>query len=280
MSAAAASSVAAGGVGSSESYSRGLRYSLGAHGLILLIALLKSLVFPGNPIVIPPALRVDIVGLPDVLKKDLIKVPTAPAPDKPAPEEAKPHETIKELKPLPPVKETVKQKPAPPPKEMAEPDEMVLKPRETTKTREKKMKSALDRIRALEKIKDDLKGETKKTKPSGMVVKGNQISKGSSLSPDARESAIASYYDTIRDRLQSNWALPVWLARQKLSAQINLKLDGAGRVSGLQITRASGNAQFDEAVRRAVQQSSPFPPPPADIAGSIAASGVQVGFPL
>ena len=111
----------------------------------------------------------------------------------------KAEQQLKELKPLPPAKAKT------PPKEEAEPDELVLKPvrkEPETKVREKRNKSALDRIRALEAIKDEVSAEKKK--PAGMLVK-DKISKGQSLSPEARESAESSYFDQLRDQLQSNW---------------------------------------------------------------------------
>ena len=57
----------------------GLRKSLAIHGLLLALVLLASLVFQGNPIPILPTLRVDVVGLPDALKKDL-QTPGNPSP--------------------------------------------------------------------------------------------------------------------------------------------------------------------------------------------------------
>lgn len=252
-----------------EEMSRGLRWSLIFHATVFAIIVFKTIVFPGAPIPLVPALRVDIVGLPDVLKKDLKNIPRTPAPET----EQKPEPA----KPLPPPVVTPPAK-TPPPKEQAEPDEMVLKPtQQQTKAREKKMKSALDRIRALEKINDEVNSNNK---PSAMVVKGNKVSKGSSLSPDAKEAEENSYFDAVRDKLQDNWALPVWLARQQLSAQILVRIDASGHVSGLTFMKPSGNAQFDAAVRKTVSDSQPFPPPPTEIVDSIGSRGVLVGFPL
>ena len=118
---------------------RAVTRSLFAHGAIAAFIILKSLVFPGDPVFIAPALRVDIVGLPDLLKKDLPSVsktlPKSDLQEKLA-EAAK---DAKKIKPLP-VEEAVK------------PDEMVLNPKKVdkkiTKTEEKeKAKKPDTRVR-------------------------------------------------------------------------------------------------------------------------------------
>src|SRR5690242_2494332 len=64
-------SVAASQTRSAPDLSYGLKWSLGAHALLILAVLVKSFIFPGKPIPYIPTLKVDLVGLPDVLKKDL-----------------------------------------------------------------------------------------------------------------------------------------------------------------------------------------------------------------
>ena len=239
----------------SEKLSRGVTWSLIGHGTIFLVLILKSWVFPSTPFIHTPVLRVDVVGLPDILKKDLNQV------SKNKPQSAE----IERI-----VKETVA------------PDEMVLNPKKEVKEKEKKkekpreekMSSALARIRALEKIREET------AEDSGVIIKGNQISKGSSLSGEAKESAESSYYDLVRDRLVDNWALPPWLARQKLSAQVVIHISSEGQVSKLQFTRPSGNTQFDEAIRASIKLSVPFPKPPKEVLTIVQDRGILVGFPL
>jgi outer membrane biosynthesis protein TonB len=230
---------------------QGMKWSLIGHVGLLVFILFKSLVFPGNSIPYVPTLRVDIVGLPDVLKKDL-KAPTA---------------SSKEIEKA--LEESEKK--APKEKEVAAPDEMVLKPKKTAN----RNKNALARIKALAKMDTS---EDSRSAPK--IIKGNQLSKGTSLSGDARESAVANYYDSIRDRLQENWALNPLLARQKFSASVQLFIDARGKLVRFKFTKLSGNSQFDDAVRRALQQSQPFSPPPAELKASLLSDGLFLGFPL
>ncbi len=245
-----------------ERLSAGLRWSLIIHGALLMTAFMKTVVFPGKPVTLLPTLRVDIVALPDVLKKDL-KLPSSilnPAPPSPPPQK----------------------KSTSAPEEKAAPDEMVLKPskvKEASKQREKKLKSALNRIKALEKIASENEPPKEKAAP---LIKGNKISKGTSLSADALEAATASYYDTVRDRMQEKWELPIWLSRQQnLSAKVMIFIDSRGKIRSFHFVKNSGNAQFDDEVKRTLQQSQPYPPPPpGEIASKLLTDGILVGFPL
>lgn len=253
---------------------RAITWSLIGHGGIALFVVLKSLVFPGNPIMIAPALRVDLVGLPDILKKDLTNVPKAlPKSDL----EEKLAEAARDAKKI---KVT-------PIEEAAKPDEMVLKPKKTEKTElkeekkdtAKKIDTALAKIRALERLKDKSE-ETKPDEEEAIVIKGNQVSQGTSLSGDAREKAQSGYYDLIREALVEFWALPSWLAREKLSAQVQMRIDPAGRVLALKFLKPSGNSAFDDAIRGTIRDAQPLPRPPRELTTSLSDDGVVVGFPL
>ncbi len=268
----------------SDSLGRNLKVSSTIHAVLLAFVVLKSLVFPGKPKTYQPALRVDLVGLPDLLRKDLNQVspsmPAAPSPNEESEQEQK--DT-----PAPKSKPAVAQ-------EQADPDEMVARPtkgkslaernrdrikeleRQTKaeEERKKKMEASLRRMKSLAKI-----SESADSKP-GVLIKGNQISRGSSLSGDAREASDVSYYDQVRARLQEKWELPIWLSRQSLSAKVEIFIDQRGMVRTFRFTRPSGNPQFDEAVKRTLQASQPFPPPPSAEADSLLAHGISVGFPL
>ena len=240
---------------SETDFRTGFKRSLIFHGALVVFVLLKTLVFPGNPKPYISTLRVDLVGLPDLLKKDMHNVQALP------PSAELPQPTTKHV---------------PKAVEPAEPDEMVLRPKKTERTskdREKKLKSALDRIKSLAKIAS----LEKKASP---VIKGNQVSKGTSLSGDARESAEASYYDSLKAKLQDNWALPIWLARQNLAAQVQIFVDSRGRILSYRFLKPSGNAQFDDAVKKTLAESQPFMTPPSEMAQTLMTDGVLIGFPL
>jgi colicin import membrane protein len=253
-----------------DGLSKGLRLSFAIHAAFLLLLLIRTFVLPGDVEPFTPSLRVDIVDLPDQLKNDIIAAGPKPEESAPKPKEEETKEELEEADPdemaLPSAKKkkeiAKKKKPEPPKKE-------------DDTQRKKKMDNALARIKALQRLRDE---EAKQTQD--IVLKGNKLSKGSSVGGDARESAEISYNDLILERVRENWELPVWMARQNLAAQVQITLDEAGRVTAMRFLRPSGNPQFDDAVRQALKDSDPFPNPPEELRSSVSRRGIILGFPL
>ncbi|MBU6376120.1 MAG: cell envelope integrity protein TolA [Bdellovibrionales bacterium] len=272
-----------GGTHPEESIKANLKLSFSLHAAIAVLIILRSLVFPGEPKQYRPALRVDLVGLPDILKSDLSKIsPSLP------PQESAPAEEPAPSKPAATVEKT----------EEAQPDEMVLKKKTESITernrkkieqlvkeekaeqdRERKMQAALARMKSLARVRSQVAGQDTRQE-SGVLIKGNQISKGTSLSGEASEKAELSYLDLVKSKLQETWELPVWLSRQNLSAKVEITIDNRGLVRTMRFLKPSGNMQFDEAVKRTIAQSQPFPRPPKDDENSLLVHGISLGFPL
>lgn len=253
-----------------KDFNAGFRQSLYLHLGIALIVILKGLVFPSQPIRYTPALRVDIVGLPDILKKDLPKVQKSNSEQNLTDALKTATQAAQQIKPIKiPIQAPTKAEPI-------TQDEIAFRPKKIqpkTEDVRKKNTNALARIRSLDKLAEP-------EHPKGVVIRGNAISHGTSLSGDAKESTEDNYLDILRDRLQENWELPVWLARQKLAAQAQIFLDSQGRLHHFRLTKSSGNPQFDDAVKRSIQASQPFPPPPKNVVSAISSNGVLIGFPL
>lgn len=248
--------------------SRGLIGSFAAHLALLLFLFLKSLVFPSNPIPYIPSLRVDIVGLPEILKKDLSRVSPA-KPSNPKAEVTEPTE-----KPEEPI---TKEELILNPKKIGKRSRTASKPHENAKENkeEKKdrRKKALARIKALNRIQTEDETESP-------PLAGNTISPGSTVTGNARETTQAQYLDAVLARVQENWEIPTFLAKQNLSAQVQIFIDSVGRLRGTRFIRNSGNELFDSAVQQALQRSTPFPPPPQGFAMSALTNGILLGFPL
>lgn len=237
---------------STPSLSAGIKWSFVGHVVLALLILIKSVVFPGKPLPYIPTLRVDLVGLPDVLKKDLHK------------------ETFN--KEIAQVLKKAAQKAVPK-------NEMVIHPKHVTSSDEKSVSSK--NLRALERMKSLAKIQNLESSHSApKIIKGNRLSAGKSLSSDAEESSEANYLDLLRDRLQDNWTLPAWIARQNLSAQVRVFINAQGHLQKLKFVKFSGNAQFDEAVQEALKNSQPFPVPPEALHHLLLSDGILVGFPL
>lgn len=257
------SALQAAGIDELKTIDSGLRWSAIFHASIIILGWLTALVLPQNTTRFVPALRVDVVGLPDLLKADLDRIGkkgNAPK-DETSPEEESPQAAVKV-------------KPEDPTEEATIPTQVKVDP----KKRKKKMDSALNRIRALERIKGEEDGDDRDL--DDVVIKGNKISKGSSISGEAVEGGAPGYLDAIREQVKSNWSLPIWMSRQNLSAQALVFIDPSGKLQGLMIHKSSGNGGFDDAVKRAIQSSQPFPPPPMDLRKAMLRDGILLGFPL
>jgi len=69
-----------------------------------------------------------------------------------------------------------------------------------------------------------------------------------------------SYRQRIFALIKRNWANAVRSAG--LVAAVRFEIAPDGEVSGVQLVRSSGDKAYDQSVVRAVQRSSPLPPPP------------------
>lgn len=249
---------------------RAIGWSAAAHAALFAFVFLKSAFFPSEPKIFNPTLRVDLVGLPDLAKNELNRAKLIPPGLQQELEQAKQDaQDVKQAK-APEVKQ-----------EIAKPDELALNPKKAEKAakpkeREKKISSALARIRALERIKT----ENAESEDEGIEIKGNVVSKGSSLSGDAKEATAVSYEERVKDRISEAWALPPYLQRQNFSAQIVIQIGPDGAIVAQRFRKTSGNPQFDDAVREALRDAQPLPAPPANLREQMLNGGILVGFPL
>lgn len=222
---------------------KAIKLSLGIHLTLLVILFLKSIVMPSeiNTKEYIPSLRVDLVALPDQKTTDQI-TPAMPSASEESKESAK--------------KEKVKA--------AEEKGDYSL----NKKKKKDRMKSALDRIKALEKIKE------------GEQIKGNVVMKGSSAKGVATNSVETTYFDVVLDKIRTEWELPQWLKDRGLSAKVLIQIDRRGMITHTRFIKSSGNEQFDAAVKRTLQASVPFPAPPVSILPNVSQDGIVFGFPI
>lgn len=233
----------------SDTFAKFLALSMAAHLAIVIVFTVKAFWFPSEPIQIRSAIRVDVVALPD----KVMAPPPAPAPPKEPPKVA-----IEPPKPTP----------------------AATTPKAPTKNVADSQKKALDRLKALQAI-DQLKREVEEQKaepPNQPEYKGNILNKGTSLT-GLEKIQYDEYFALIQQHVKDRWDLPQWLADANLKAQIVVMVDDRGFVIRRQIITSSGNEIFDSKVIAAIDQSSPFPPPPARLAGLLQAQGIVFNFP-
>jgi TonB family protein len=244
-------------------------------------------IFAPRPIVVMPTIHVDMVALPTQVKNN----------DEPPPDFSKP------VGPATPVVEEPKADPdqiaKPEPREATpkpQPvrpavDEMVLERKKEAEAK-KRAEAALKRMRdqlkkerlaeeqkkkaALEKRRADLKAFEQKYR---QAVAGNTKNEGNALSGQLAATTDA-YSSAVADRIRAHWALPTFLQGQNLKATIVVHIDARGNVVQMEFTRVSGNTLFDNNAEKAIRNSSPVPPPPAELASSVRRGGMVVSFPI
>ena len=248
---------------------RGVLLSIGLHASLFVFLISRQALFPASkPIQIEQTLRVDLVGLPDLVKAEMPTAMPAPAPPTVDEPEAAQRDTA-----------------APPPPEKSE---MVIPKKESEKAskpapevnRKNQIANALKRIKSIEKLKDQEEKTEREEAQEAAVIKGNKVSPGNSLSGEAKEALEVSYYEKVKDALAENWSLPPWLAKQELSAQVMVQLDSNGQLQNLRFLKSSGNAQFDNIVKNTIRDSLPLPRPPKNLIGQMTDKGMVLGFPL
>lgn len=254
-----------------DHFQRDLAIAAAGHALVLAFIFLQAVFLPSDPIDLRQAIRVDVVGLPEKMTE---LPPPAPA-------------EVKESAPPPsaPVKELPPKvvEPEPAPKAPTVSLDKKPKPKDLSKAQKAAM-DKLKRMSALDKIKEELAAKSKTKAPSAgksgtsQVVKGNEVTKGDSLT-GLSKIAFDEYLSSIKAKVLENWSVPQWLMEANLKARVLVLIDQRGVVMKKTIQQSSGNDIFDGQALDAVDKSSPFPAPPDRIQGVLSTSGIIFNFP-
>jgi outer membrane biosynthesis protein TonB len=248
--------------------------SIGFHGVILLALTVKLVFFPGKAPEYKQAVRVDIVALPEKQVNPVRPAPAKTEVKKPQPEKPKP----KPKKPKPKPKPKPKKPKPKPPKAKAK-----VKPKATVKKIENKkvqdeQDAALERLKALQKMKEKESEQQTEDPIQKIEYKGNQLSKGNSLT-GMESLKHNTYIDKLKPHIKAHWSLPEWLANANLEALVLIKINRAGGIINKVFLEKSGNENFDEYVMGTLEKALPLPPPPSGLVDYYQSQGVKVSFP-
>ncbi len=249
------------------------RKSFLAHVIFLAIFLSWTYLFPSRPLVIQPAIQVDIVALPDFTKGKDNMVDTSLPPK----EDVKPvPQPIDIPDPTPDVMKLPEKEKKPDVKSKEEPAS-----RESAKKALERIRKELaekDRAEQKRQIEDKKKDIERFDEKFRARLAGNSVSHGNSVSGVPAEVTDA-YLGHIVDRIRANWELPAYLQSSNLRAAVRLYVDGNGSVR-YQLSKRSGNEVFDNLVKDAIERAKPFAPPPEGLASELRRNGLEVLFPL
>lgn len=231
--------------------------SVAFHVAIFLVFTVKTAFFPTDIPAYQPAIRVDLVGLPD--KRNPEKPVVTPKPEA-IPEPAKPN--VKEETPKAPAKEVKKA---------------------DSGASQVAALNKLKSLSAIEKLKNMEVGKSKEeAKPQAMtepeVIKGNVLSVGTSLK-GLNKLQFDEYIGSLDVHVKNNWALPEWMLAQNFRAEVYIRLDRNGNLIERKLRIKSGNSEFDQRVMDALEKSNPFPAPPEKFVDLVGIQGITFAFP-
>ncbi len=238
-------------------FTSGLKWSVIAHAIVFMIFGVKTAFFQSEGIDYSAAIRVDIVALPEKLDPDQISM-------------VKPEEKFQEK--TNPV--TLPDKKSNTPKDS---DAINLNQRKS------KQQEALEKLKkqsAIDKIKNDVEREKSSQDALKKItqVKGNILSPGTSLT-GLNKLQHENYIADLDRHIKERWALPEWMAKRELKAQARVRIDEKGQIISREISKSSGNLNYDEIVLDTIDQSAPFPIPPGKFAAIVGVQGIVIGFP-
>ena len=113
--------------------------------------------------------------------------------------------------------------------------------------------TAINRLKHIKQIQSRLEKEK--------VIKGNRIAPGTALR-GLDKLDYDDYIGLLHNHIQSYWELPQWLAvSDNLSTVVKVYLDANGYVIRRELIRSSGDTRFDQIVLSAIDSASPLPKP-------------------
>ena len=261
------------------------------HSLIIMVGVWISLSFnkvllekKARFAVIKTSIRVDIVAMPKLTKKELKSRSLAPP-------------IRKKVKPVSEVRPKVAKKI---PVEIDPYDKVFFK--EKKKSKEKKKRDFLSLLKSIGKRK--IKDSSKKIRPRSKAIKrkktkdlnnkvrkelkqlaiaGNILSKGTSIVGDeaAKDPELFEKYALeVRDIVKENWKLPSYLSNKGYKCKIRIFISKNGNLLKTEIYESSQVSDFNKKALGAIYESSPFPEVPESIQKRIIKGDLYLAFPL
>lgn len=136
----------------------------------------------------------------------------------------------------------------------------------------------VDEMAALKKLKS-IKAEQKREEIlEETKIKGNRIAKGTDL-VGVEKIEYTNYKTVLHSAISAEWDLPKWLVEGNLRAIAEIKIDNDGNLIYKKINLSSGNSIYDAKVMEAIEEASPFQPPPDKFKDIVLYEGVTLAFP-
>ncbi len=243
-----------------DSFSKFVFASFILHLCIVIIYTVKAVLLPTETIIYEPAMRVDLIALPEKITEPQIPTPT---------------EEIKESQKL---QEKINVH-----NEIPQKEDVVLKsdkdiPKVKTDSAIAKIKEsmAIDKIKKL--MGENKESQTQLTETKNITYKGNILSPGTELK-GLNKLQHETYEGDLDRHVKKFWMLPEWMAKKNYSTRVRIYLDEKGFLTRVRIVLSSGFKEYDDLVIDSIKKAVPYPPPPAKFKDMVDVDGVLLGFP-
>lgn len=118
-------------------------------------------------------------------------------------------------------------------------------------------------------------GELSRSGSGGGGREGGGGGGGSAVNP----VLLDIYKKKVHQRIRRNWRIPPGVPTDgNLATLVFFKVDGAGRVFDVRVSKSSGNSAFDQFSIDAIQKSAPLPVPPSEFAAQAEREGMEITF--
>ena len=230
---------------------RWLIVSISIHATIILILLVGNTIyrFVSRPVFISGGIgdgepiSIDVVGMPNVLKKDIASLNKEAKEEKTKPEMTLPEKTRTSI----------------------QKDSLVSKIKEAVQE-EQNYLAKIKIIKGLQ-VQKGVAGGT------SMSSTGTGGSGGSADNVQANP-----YFHTVKQYVRNYWKIPNWMKPDGLNVLVVVKIADDGSISEASVSQSSGNTDFDALALNAVKNAAPFPTPPVSVRETLQ-SGIILSFP-
>jgi len=116
-----------------------------------------------------------------------------------------------------------------------------------------------------------------------ILLEGNKISAGESITGDKSEKATATfdrYLQKLPSVVRPYWKLPSYLMGQNFRCRVKIFISRSGDILKTEIFESSGNSEYDQRALSAIKSVKQFPVPDNEILSYVVSGRVVLGFPL
>jgi len=233
-----------------KTFKLGYSISISAH-LIALIALFIIQTYKFNKAIpisessFPSSIKVDVVGLPNILKKDVEQI-------------------VNEQQVEPDSKDTMS----------LDENKKIITSKLKILDKLKNLKQKEEYLKKIKQIKG-LKTEGVFSESAINVATTSGVGSGTNTVP----SNYDEYLLAVKTLIRRNWKVPRWMEKSEYQAVISLVIKTDGSIDNLSVNESSGNSLFDNLAISAIENSTPFPAPPITVQETLQNDGITLSFP-